>query len=148
MACNRPDSRQSCRYRNRCLHGAGRAPRCRPPGDAPNADRHRSRSWRKFSSAAGHAYPGGSLLGLKLIAIRNTKTYGFPPPFENREGWGSQLATMICGVAPSNLEPPPPKLDSSLPKTADNPEKRIVISKVTMMNDGQEFSGLPPILIG
>ena len=37
---------------------------------------------------------------------------------------------------------------ASIPNTADNPEKRIVISKVTMMNDGHELNGLPPMLTG
>ena len=33
-------------------------------------------------------------------------------------------------------------------KTADNPENRMVISKVTMMNAGHECSGRPPMLTG
>jgi hypothetical protein len=36
----------------------------------------------------------------------------------------------------------------SIPKTADNPANKIVISKVTMMNEGQEWNGRPPMLMG
>ena len=37
---------------------------------------------------------------------------------------------------------------ASMPNTAESPENRIVISKVTMMNDGHEFSGRPPMFTG
>ncbi len=37
---------------------------------------------------------------------------------------------------------------ANMPKTAESPEKRMVISKVTIMNDGQEFNGRPAMLTG